>query len=64
MGEGWCGSVNEEEEVETSYLGSHLRRQLSFDLWYVFLGFFIIAVSEGSRIADPNQPVSTRPGHS
>lgn len=33
-----------------SYVGSHLRRQLSFDLWYVFLGFFIIAISEGGKI--------------
>ncbi|PHH90269.1 hypothetical protein CDD83_4139 [Cordyceps sp. RAO-2017] len=33
-----------------SYVGSHLRRQLSFDLWYVFLGFFILAISEGDKI--------------
>ncbi|KAF4506811.1 hypothetical protein G6O67_006855 [Ophiocordyceps sinensis] len=33
-----------------SYVGSHLRRQLSFDLWYVFLGFFILAISEGDMI--------------
>lgn len=33
-----------------SYVGSHLRRQLSFDLWYVFLGFFIISISEGGQI--------------
>lgn len=35
-----------------SYVGTHLRRQLSFDLWYVALGFFIIAISEGSKIQD------------
>lgn len=33
-----------------SYVGSHLRRQLSFDLWYVTLGFFILSISEGSKI--------------
>ncbi|RCI11466.1 hypothetical protein L249_7192 [Ophiocordyceps polyrhachis-furcata BCC 54312] len=33
-----------------SYVGSHLRRQLSFDLWYVFLGFFILAITEGGKI--------------
>ncbi|KAJ6446515.1 trk family potassium uptake protein [Purpureocillium lavendulum] len=33
-----------------NYVGSHLRRQLSFDLWYVFLGFFIITISEGTKI--------------
>ncbi len=39
-----------EDEGEPSYVGAHLRRQLSFDLWYIFLGFFIIAISEGPRI--------------
>jgi potassium uptake Trk family protein len=34
----------------TSYLGSHLRRQLSFDLWYVFLGLFLICCIEGDRL--------------
>lgn len=44
-----------EDEGEPSYVGAHLRRQLSFDLWYIFLGFFAIAVAEGSRIqSDPN----------
>ncbi|KAH8176204.1 cation transport protein [Sarocladium implicatum] len=33
-----------------SYVGTHLRRQLSFDLWYVALGFFVIAISEGSKL--------------
>ncbi|KAF2725198.1 potassium transport protein TRK1/TRK2 [Polychaeton citri CBS 116435] len=39
-------------EDEPSYVGQHLRRQLSFDLWYVFLGFFVIAIVEGPRLAD------------
>ncbi|KAL0931925.1 potassium ion transporter [Colletotrichum truncatum] len=46
-----------DEEVEgtnensaMSYVGTHLRRQLSFDLWYVFLGLFILAITEGHRI--------------
>jgi len=38
------------------YLGNHLRRQLSFDLWFVFLGLFLICVIEGGRIEDPNEP--------
>ncbi|KAH7328478.1 cation transport protein-domain-containing protein [Stachybotrys elegans] len=33
-----------------SYVGSHLRRQLSFDLWFIFLGLFILAITEGSKI--------------
>ncbi|CEJ89429.1 hypothetical protein VHEMI05272 [[Torrubiella] hemipterigena] len=35
-----------------SYVGTHLRRQLSFDLWFVFLGFFILAICEGSKISE------------
>jgi hypothetical protein len=35
---------------DLSYVGAHLRRQLSFDLWYIFVGLFILAISEGSRI--------------
>ncbi|KAI9667091.1 MAG: low affinity potassium transporter [Alyxoria varia] len=33
-----------------SYVGNHLRRQLSFDLWYIFLGLFFIAIIEGDRL--------------
>jgi Trk-type K+ transport system membrane component len=39
-----------EDAREPSYVGAHLRRQLSFDLWFIFLGLFIIAISEGSRL--------------
>ncbi|KAL3423036.1 trk family potassium uptake protein [Phlyctema vagabunda] len=48
---GIYGSANEEvDENEPSYIGTHLRRQLSFDLWFLFAGFFIISISEGKRI--------------
>jgi hypothetical protein len=49
---GVYGNTEEENEdqAEPSYIGAHLRRQLSFDLWYIFLGFFIIAISEGHRL--------------
>ncbi|KAI1432925.1 cation transport protein-domain-containing protein [Xylaria sp. CBS 124048] len=33
-----------------SYLSTHLRRQLSFDLWYVFFGFFLLSITESQRI--------------
>lgn len=39
-------------------MGAHLRKQLSFDLWYIFLGLFIITISEGSRIQDTKDYVS------
>lgn len=41
---------NGNEANALSYVGTHLRRQLSFDLWYVFLGFFILAISEGNKL--------------
>ncbi|TKA80593.1 hypothetical protein B0A55_02897 [Friedmanniomyces simplex] len=43
------------EGGEQSYVGQHLRRQLSFDLWYVFLGFFIICIVEGAQLANTNE---------
>lgn len=44
---------------EPSYVSQHLRRQLSFDLWYIFLGLFIIAIVEGDRIANTNDAAFT-----
>lgn len=41
---------HEEDGTDNSYFGTHVRRQLSFDLWYVFLGFFFIAIVEGARL--------------
>lgn len=47
----WAGDEEDDEEgVGKSYVGMHLRRQLSFDLWYIFLGVFVIAIVEGKRI--------------
>ncbi|KAI1180028.1 cation transport protein-domain-containing protein [Nemania sp. FL0916] len=40
----------DDEQPSISYLGTHLRRQLSFDLWYVFLGYFILTITEGGRL--------------
>lgn len=44
---------------EPSYVSQHLRRQLSFDLWYIFLGLFIISIVEGDRIANVNDAAFT-----
>ncbi|KIX09347.1 uncharacterized protein Z518_00426 [Rhinocladiella mackenziei CBS 650.93] len=44
-----------DESEPRSYVGAHLRKQLSFDLWYVFLGMFIIAIVEGSRLENTNE---------
>ncbi|KAK4158029.1 Low-affinity potassium transport protein [Chaetomidium leptoderma] len=47
-------SQNEVDEQtsqsDLSYVGAHLRRQLSFDLWYIVIGFFIINIAEGQRV--------------
>ena len=43
-----------DDSKEPSYIGAHLRRQLEFDLWFIFLGLFIIAIAEGPRIQTEN----------
>lgn len=48
-------SEQEDDAKEPSYVGVHLRRQLSFDLWFIFLGLFIIAIVEGDRLANTNE---------
>jgi potassium uptake Trk family protein len=45
-----------DEKKATSFIGAHLRKQLSFDLWFVFLGLFIICIAEGTKIQDPLLP--------
>jgi Trk-type K+ transport system membrane component len=47
--------ADDEDEAQSSYLSHHLRRQLSFDLWFVFLGFFLIAIIEGVRLENTNE---------
>jgi len=42
---------------EGTYIKAHIRRQLEFDLWYVFLGLFLICIAEGRRIADASDYV-------
>ncbi|CUS07616.1 unnamed protein product [Tuber aestivum] len=48
----YANTDDEDNGREASFVGAHLRKQLSFDLWYIFLGLFIITISEGSRIQD------------
>lgn len=49
------GGDDDDGEGEPSYVGAHLRKQLSFDLWYVFLGLFIICIVEGNRLQNTNE---------
>ncbi|CCE79322.1 Piso0_001379 [Millerozyma farinosa CBS 7064] len=43
-------SKHEDDNTQKNFIGAHLRRQLSFDLWFIFLGLFIICIAEGSKI--------------
>ncbi|KAH7396220.1 cation transport protein-domain-containing protein [Pyrenochaeta sp. MPI-SDFR-AT-0127] len=47
--------ADDDDDSHSSYLSHHLRRQLSFDLWFVFLGFFLIAIIEGARLENTNE---------
>ncbi|EGV60699.1 potassium transport protein TRK1/TRK2 [Yamadazyma tenuis ATCC 10573] len=38
------------EKSPTNFIGNHLRNQLSFDLWFIFLGLFIICIAENSKL--------------
>ncbi|KAG9187139.1 hypothetical protein G6011_05010 [Alternaria panax] len=40
----------DEQKGSKMYLISHMRNQLSFDLWYIFLGVFFICIAESDRI--------------
>lgn len=40
------------ENTPRHYIGQHLRNQLSFDLWFIFLGLFIICICENSKLDD------------
>lgn len=46
-----------DERDGKSYVVTHIRNQLSFDLWYIFLGTFCICVAEAKRIAIVEDPV-------
>ncbi|KAH6636449.1 cation transport protein-domain-containing protein [Chaetomium tenue] len=45
-----------DESNGKSYVMMHIRNQLSFDLWYIFLGTFWICFAEAPRIMDNNDP--------
>lgn len=43
-----------DEDSPGNFVGTHLRNQLSFDLWFIFLGLFIICIAEGNKIDNSN----------
>ncbi|KAH8434964.1 putative potassium uptake transporter [Aspergillus melleus] len=56
------GLYSREQEIDendgTNYVLAHMRNQLSFDLWYIFLGIFCICIAEADRIMDPAEAQS------
>jgi Trk-type K+ transport system membrane component len=44
--------ADEEDDKSSNqeHIVSHIRAQLSFDLWYIVLGLFILCITEGNRI--------------
>lgn len=48
--------VLDDKQKGTSYLLTHARNQLSFDLWWIMLGVFLIVIAESDRVADNADP--------
>lgn len=49
-------SKKDPELSTKSFIGQHLRNQLSFDLWFLFVGLFIICICENDKIKDNDMP--------
>ncbi|KAI2787227.1 Low-affinity potassium transport protein [Penicillium oxalicum] len=49
-------SSDPDESNGKSYIMKHIQNQLSFDLWYIFLGVFCISIAESGKIADNSIP--------
>ncbi|KAG4306581.1 hypothetical protein PORY_000569 [Pneumocystis oryctolagi] len=48
--------TNDDDSQNASFVGTHIRQQLSFDLWYIFLGLFIICIAENDNIKNEAIP--------
>lgn len=51
------GKLNENNGKD--YILTHMRNQLSFDLWFIFLGVFCVCIAEARRIVDDSIPSFT-----
>jgi potassium uptake Trk family protein len=56
------GVYTKENDVDEtngqSYIMAHIQNQLTFDLWYIFIGVFFICIAEAGKISDNSIPVS------
>lgn len=50
-----------DERNGRSYVLTHIQNQLTFDLWYIFIGVFCICVAESGKIRNTSIPVCPRP---
>ncbi|KTW29793.1 hypothetical protein T552_00998 [Pneumocystis carinii B80] len=49
-------TIDDDSTQGSSFVGTHIKHQLSFDLWYIFLGLFIICIVENTNIKDESLP--------
>ncbi|EMR10216.1 hypothetical protein PNEG_01488 [Pneumocystis murina B123] len=49
-------TIDDDSAQNSSFVGTHIKHQLSFDLWYIFLGLFIICIVENTNIKDESLP--------
>ncbi|KJZ77719.1 hypothetical protein HIM_02896 [Hirsutella minnesotensis 3608] len=49
-------TVPYDERKGVSYLRRHMQEQLGFDIWYIFLGVFLLSITESAKIQDLTQP--------
>lgn len=59
LGKYATNSDPEDTQTTSSYMMQHIRNQLSFDLWYVFLGTFCICAAEAEKIMDSENAAFT-----
>ncbi|CAH6721822.1 low-affinity potassium transport protein [[Candida] jaroonii] len=46
--------ADDDEKSPTHFISNHLRNQLSFDLWFIFLALFLICIAENSKLDKDN----------
>lgn len=47
---GGNNDATDAERTPQTFIATHLRNQLSFDLWFIFLGLFIICIADGGKL--------------
>ncbi|KEF60746.1 uncharacterized protein A1O9_02307 [Exophiala aquamarina CBS 119918] len=53
----YSAKLEMDESKGASYVLMHMQNQLSFDLWYIFLGVFCVCCAEADKIVDLSNPL-------